>query len=313
MAAGQDYYKPFRMVTYISDVNTSLTGTTKSGTFSITPAMLGLTSFASGMYYFEVRFIGKRAIFPVCVSLNFGALPTPTPTPTPTVTPTITPTPTSTPTATSTPTSSGQSYRATICGGETTIEFNHSSILSVGQVVGIGGDCWTITNLITFNPALGGITGVFTTCEECAVVPTPTPTPTSTPTVTPTITPTPTPTITPTPTATPTGGTTLRVFARDVASSRQTITLFYNINGGSNINIPGATGTQLPSSCTEIHTITGLSVSDNITFGTSNSCVMSGDSGTSCPTSSGSSITYTQIMSAGTNNCAITVDTQTIP
>jgi hypothetical protein len=145
------------------------------------------------------------------------------------------------------------------------------------------------------------------------ITPTPTPTPTSTPTP-PGPTPTPTPTNTPTPTGTPTvGGTTLTIFARDVAASRQTISLFYNVNGGGNINIPGATGTQLPSSCTQIYTITGLTASDNITFGTSNSCVMNGQSGTSCPTSSGSSITYSQIMSSGTNSCAITVDTQTIP
>ena len=99
MAEGQDYYKPFRMVMFSTDPLITATTRTKSGTFSVTPSMMGLTTFSSGTYYFEVRFIGKRAIYPVCVTLN---LTPPTPTPTPTNTPTSTPTPT--PTATSTPT-----------------------------------------------------------------------------------------------------------------------------------------------------------------------------------------------------------------
>ena len=107
MAEGQDYYKPFRLVDY---EDTSSTGvTTASGTFTsvtITPSMLGLTSFfISGTYYFEVRFIGHRAIYPVCLSLNLvPGTPTPTPTPTITATPTPTVTITRTPDVTTTPT-----------------------------------------------------------------------------------------------------------------------------------------------------------------------------------------------------------------
>ena len=101
MAPGQEYYKPFRLVDF---EDTSSTGiTTSSGTFtsmSITPAMMGLSNFTSGTYYFEIRFIGHRAIFPICASLN---LTVPTPTPTPTITQTKTPTPTPTPTPTYTP------------------------------------------------------------------------------------------------------------------------------------------------------------------------------------------------------------------
>lgn len=66
-----------------------------STTFSVTPAQFGIASFTTGTYYFEVRFIGHRAIYPVCLSLNISGVPTPTPTPTPTIG--ITPTPTPTP------------------------------------------------------------------------------------------------------------------------------------------------------------------------------------------------------------------------
>jgi len=109
MAAGQNYYKPFRLVHSIDDATTTLTGSTKSGTFTVTPSQMGLTGFTNGDYYFEVRFIGKRAVYPVCVTLSLiPPTPTPTPTPTSTVTPTptvtITPTPTPTPTITVTPT-----------------------------------------------------------------------------------------------------------------------------------------------------------------------------------------------------------------
>ena len=117
LAPGQDYYKPWRLVMNQASNNTSLTTFTFTRIFTVTASQLGLTSFPDGTYYFEVRFIGHRAIYPVCLSLNINA-PTPTPTPTPTITrtptPTITvtrtpditttPTPTLTPTGTITPT-----------------------------------------------------------------------------------------------------------------------------------------------------------------------------------------------------------------
>ena len=103
LAQGQNYYKPYRMVFYSTNNLTTVDTATKVGTFTVTPAMMGLASFSSGTYYFEVRFIGKRAVYPVCVNLSL-APPTPTPTPTVTPTPTATPTPTPTPTVTVTPT-----------------------------------------------------------------------------------------------------------------------------------------------------------------------------------------------------------------
>ena len=105
LAPGQDYYKPWRLVSSISSNTTNLTNLTQTQTATITPSQMGLASFTSGTYYFEVRFIGHLSIYPVCVNLDLSLSPIPTPTPTPTPTgPEPTPTPTATPTATATPT-----------------------------------------------------------------------------------------------------------------------------------------------------------------------------------------------------------------
>lgn len=103
LAPNQNYYKPWRLVSSLASATTNLTTFTGSQTAVITPALAGLTTFTTGTYYFEVRFIGHRSIYPVCVNLD---LTVPVPTPTPTATPTATPTPTSTstPTPTATPT-----------------------------------------------------------------------------------------------------------------------------------------------------------------------------------------------------------------
>lgn len=105
LAPGQNYYKPWRIVTTRSNTSPSTTAFTESVVFSVSSSLAGVSSFTNGTYYFEVRFIGHRCIFPVCVSLNINVT-TPTPTPTMTPTPTITPTPgvTTTPTPTITPT-----------------------------------------------------------------------------------------------------------------------------------------------------------------------------------------------------------------
>jgi hypothetical protein len=101
LAPGQNYYKPWRIVhsrslnPYTGQTSFSETG----ATFSVTAAQAGVASFVPGTYYFEVRFIGHRAIYPVMVQRTIGIPPfpvAPTPTPTPTVTPTATPTPTPT-------------------------------------------------------------------------------------------------------------------------------------------------------------------------------------------------------------------------
>jgi hypothetical protein len=102
----KEYYKPWRMV---SGVTTStITATTKTDTFTfiVTPSMMGVNSFSNGVYNFEIRFIGKRAIYPLCYSTSI-VLPSPTPTPTvtPTTTPGLSPSPTPTPTPTPSATS----------------------------------------------------------------------------------------------------------------------------------------------------------------------------------------------------------------
>lgn len=218
LAPGQNYYKPWRAVVGTQTGIIGSTTFTGSGSFIVTASALGLTNILSGTYYFEIRFIGHRSVYPIITTLNL-------------------------------------------------------------------------------------------------VVPTPTPTPTLSPTLTPTITPTPgTPTPTPTPTATPSTGKDLQIYLRDVASSKQTLTMFYSVNGGGNINIPGATGTQLPSSCTYTYTITGLTAGDSVVFGTSNSCVMVGTMGTSCPAAFGSQVTYTYIVDAPSiQTTSISIDSEIIP
>jgi len=147
------------------------------------------------------------------------------------------------------------------------------------------------------------------------VIPTATPTPTPTLTPTPTPTATGSPTATPTPTPTPTGAKSLEIYGRDVDGTPSTLTLFYSVNGGGNVNVPGYTGNALPSSCTLLYTITGLNTGDSVVIGTSISCVMTGSgASSSCPSSSGSAVTYTYVIDAPTTQqVAITIDSGIIP
>ena len=69
MAPNQDYYKPWRLIGFKSQA-----GTPSTVNFSVSttflPVNLGLTSFTTGTYYFEIRFIGSNSIFPVCKTLS---------------------------------------------------------------------------------------------------------------------------------------------------------------------------------------------------------------------------------------------------
>lgn len=103
MAAGQEYYKPWRLIDYSSTNSTGLTTYTTSRTITMLPSQLGLTSFTNGTYNFEFRFIGLKSIFPVARTITVTGITSPTPTPTPTLTATPTPTPTATATPTPTP------------------------------------------------------------------------------------------------------------------------------------------------------------------------------------------------------------------
>ena len=100
----------------------------------------------------------------------------------------------------------------------------------------------------------------------------------------------------------------------DIASTPQTITMFYSINGGGNINIPGGTSVIFPITCTLLYTIPGLTTGDVIIFGTSINCAMEGAGGTSCPGFVGSLTTYSYVVDAPTvQTLSLTIDTQDIP
>ena len=178
------------------------------------------------------------------------------------------------------------------------------------------------TDFNTTRTTYGILTGssIYHGTSACVTpTPTPTSTPTSTPTPTPTTTgPTPTPTSTPTSTPTPTptssSGKSLELRARDIASIPQTVTMFYNVNGGGNINIPGGTSVIFPISCTLLYTISGLTTGDVVVFGTSSACAMEGAGGTGCPSYVSSLTTYSYVVDAPTvQTLSLTIDTQTIP
>jgi hypothetical protein len=65
----QTYYKPWRLITYatVTKDTTSQSGTI---TFTTNPSNYGLTTFVTGIYYLEIRFVGHRAIFPVTAQLS---------------------------------------------------------------------------------------------------------------------------------------------------------------------------------------------------------------------------------------------------
>jgi hypothetical protein len=110
LPANQTYFKPWRCVDLVTSGTT--TGTTYSGsnTITVTASQMGLSTFQYGNYYFEFRFIGSKAIYPVCYTYLSNTLPTPTPTPTPSPTPNPTSPPTATPTPTITPTPTGSTF-----------------------------------------------------------------------------------------------------------------------------------------------------------------------------------------------------------
>ena len=83
-------FKPWIVIDAQSTSGTTSSTFTDTVSFSVVPAQFDVAAFENGTYYFEVRFIGHRAIYPVCLSLYIttGYSPiTPEPTPTPTPTP----------------------------------------------------------------------------------------------------------------------------------------------------------------------------------------------------------------------------------
>ena len=228
-SADKKYYKPWICVGQVQDNNVNLTYKTDTFLVWVTPQMMGQTSFSSGTYFFEIRFIGHRAIFPVSISAPL-VLPTPTPTPTATPTgPTPTPggpTPTPTPTATpSIPCACVEIIVTGATGGPepvfASIEYNNCFSVLTAEAFATNGTRYRCidntgsvlqvfsSNGLTYDYASGFSCSAGTCPTDIVVTATPTPTPTGLP---PTATPTPTPTATgvpptntPTPTPTATG------------------------------------------------------------------------------------------------------------
>ena len=116
MTADKKYYKPWICVGLVQNSNTALTSVTGTTSFTITPAMAGVSSFANGTYYYEIRFIGKRGIY---AEEHSGSVVLPSPTPTMTVTPSptpgLSPTPSPTPSATPNPGGNNLAEIGSVC------------------------------------------------------------------------------------------------------------------------------------------------------------------------------------------------------
>lgn len=156
LGPNQLYFKPWRAVHSLTSSSINSSTLNFTGTFTVTPADLGLVSFGSGEIYYEIRFIGHRSIFSISYSSTSTVGPTPTPTLTPTLTPSPTPSvsPTATPAITPTPTATSsfpqtiyvsgiQAICATFCGGNylinTSIGADNTYLtLSIGDNVDLG-------------------------------------------------------------------------------------------------------------------------------------------------------------------------------
>jgi hypothetical protein len=172
MGPETSYYKPYRLVHEINSASTGLTGVSTSILFTVTPAEYGVTGFSYGDYYFEIRMIGHRAIFPICAEKS---IPEPLPTPTPTPTPTF----------------SGctcESYTATNESLEAPAEVQWTSC-ETGEIVSNVLEPDTGIGFCACQGSVSVTSGDATIVDLGSCEPTPTPTPTP-----PTPTPTPTPT-----------------------------------------------------------------------------------------------------------------------
>jgi len=159
-------------------LNTTTTGGTMN--FTITPAMMGQTTFsASGNYSITFQCISRRTIYPMPWLIPFTA-PTATPTPTPTITPTpgLTVTPTPTPTLTPNPSPTVGTdfyYQGIICGSGIFGQFYSDTNLGESPSVviraysAIGGEQNQCFDSITqiFTPNSNPIIGIYDTCAEC--------------------------------------------------------------------------------------------------------------------------------------------------
>ena len=185
MIPGQTMYKPFRVVRSHGVTNPGSTYSVSGATFTATPDGFGFNAFTNGDYYFEFRFIGHRAIYPICQTYSISSIiaPTPTPTPTPTITPThtITPTPSPTPLVYQ----SGATLNVTDTGYIKYDTYSGTTYVNIGST-----GTYTITDCVLCSSIRPGIpfadVAAFTV-TNCGTVcgGTPPSTPTPTPTITP--------------------------------------------------------------------------------------------------------------------------------
>ncbi|CAB5214245.1 hypothetical protein UFOVP185_40 [uncultured Caudovirales phage] len=197
----KSYYKPWICGGFVSDSNVNLTSKTGTASFNISAANLGQTTLSYGTYYFEIRFLGKRAIYPSMATFTIPAPITPTPTPTATLTPTPTPPPGPYPfyvymsdTSASVACNGGDTpagaYHQFVITGNTA-DLCTSTSFTVAQIPAYDFyQFWVSTGEVSRSlTRVGGPTSTTATpdgaCVSCSV--TPTPTPTSTPTPTPAI------------------------------------------------------------------------------------------------------------------------------
>lgn len=116
------------------------------------------------------------------------------------------------------------------------------------------------------------------------------------------------------PEPTPTSSNELSVYLRDVAGIQASnVVVYYTVNGGSAINLPGATNVTLPISCSFIYAIGGLNNGDIVVIGTNNMYSAAGQPGTNCPSGVGGLSTYTYTYNGGNESIALTFDTSINP
>ena len=73
MTNQQTFFKPWRLIEQYRDTTPGDRPTTWSaatGNINLTPALVQQTTFTAGTYYFEIRMIGKREVFPICVTIS---------------------------------------------------------------------------------------------------------------------------------------------------------------------------------------------------------------------------------------------------
>lgn len=70
LAPSQSYFRPWRIIQTQETATTNINTLSALSTFTVFPSQLGIANFTTGTYYFEIRFIGHRAVFPVCYNLQ---------------------------------------------------------------------------------------------------------------------------------------------------------------------------------------------------------------------------------------------------